>query len=296
MTGLLLVHANRAVLSPTAVLSNISNKAKVSVFLGAIGIISSIFLKNDFCLKASLLWTAASCSVGYFTRKNGLITVNTPTIQTSSIWNALPNKAMTPKEFVSHAKALYESRKAAPETTHEQQKKFYHLMSISHSFSPEVTAQIPKTLRVMQLFRPYMEQTQFLNRKIDLKRQITNPALSLATLKHRDFHRWQALVEIETMGQMSREPKVLAKTMKWVFEMIDNGILENAKVQGEYQKRRGDSEEQRSGEDDALEYFRYKFLKRSYPPNHPYSKDRFQNVAPIVGKGSFRTTSFVRYS
>lgn len=293
MAGILLVHANRAITSAASSLPRISKKAIASTLLGTVGTISSIAMKNDTYLKASLLWTVASVAIGYLTRKKSIVVESIPLApQLNTRWNNLPKK-MDPKEFSSHARALYESRVAKPVTTHEQQKKFYYLMSVSHLFSPEEAAQVPKALRSMQLFRPYMEQAQYQTLKFDVNRKTTNPTLPLNTLKHRDFIRWQALVEVETIGEIPG--KRLQQTMKWIFEMIDRGILENPQVQKNYQRQRGDSEEQRSGEDDALEYFRYKFEKRHYPPSHPYSKDRFQNVAPILGTGgNFRTTSFIK--
>ncbi|HSW73013.1 MAG TPA: hypothetical protein VLG44_06380 [Chlamydiales bacterium] len=293
MTGILLVHGHRALTSAASALPRMSKKAIASTLLGTVGAIYSIAMKNDTYLKASLLWTAASMAIGYFTRKKSII-VQSRTLapQLNTRWNNLPKK-MDPKEFSSHARALYESRVAKPVTTHEQQKKFYYLMSVSHLFSPDEIAQVPNALRSMQLFRPYMEQAQYLSMKFDAQRKTTNPTPPLNTLKLRDFIRWQALVEVETMGKISG--KRLQLTMKWIFEMIDKGILENPQVQKNYQRQRGDSEEQRFGEDDALRYFQYKFEKRHYPPSHPYSKARFQNVAPILGSGgNFRTTSFIR--
>lgn len=279
MTGAFLVQSYRAV---TNVLPRIPKLAIASSLLGTIGVIHSLSLKNNTYLMGALLWTVGSCAVGYFTKKK----VNQ---MPSNILNHAEFTKISVTDFSFQTKALYSNRCKVAKTTHEQRKKFYYLMCVSHLFSPSEKKQLGNALNTLNILRPYMEDSLYLDAKIDIK----NPILSTPTvisgyiLRHRDAIRLQALEEFEKHGKIPLNVPRFNLAIGKVFEAIAKGILEKPSVQTDWENtRRGEwgiHHPYKFGEDDALLYFERKFYKFKSTPILDTSnpRNRFFEVKPI---------------
>lgn len=277
MAGILLVHAQRALSS----LPRMPKPAIASSFLGLVGIIHSLVLKNNTYLTAAILWTAASSAVGYLTRQKR-ITVQRP----CNILNHSGMEKISFLEFYSQTNSLYSSRCKKPHTTHEQRKKFYYLMCVSHLFSPNEKKQLGNSLNDLGILRPYMEDSLYLSKKVDLSKQIPpNPLiLSGYILRHRDHMRLQVLEEFEKYGKIPLTEPRFTLAIHHVFDAIQKGILENPSIQDAWRQKREGSTTFRFGEDDALLYFQRKFFKTSPQSSSANSSslwNRFFEVKPI---------------
>ncbi|HSW72219.1 MAG TPA: hypothetical protein VLG44_02275, partial [Chlamydiales bacterium] len=231
MAGILLVHAQRALSS----LPRTPKPAIASSFLGLLGIIHSLVLKNNTYLTAALLWTAASCAVGYLTRQKR-ITVQRP----CNILNHSGLQKITFMEFYNQTNSLYRSRCKKPQTTHDQRKKFYYLMCVSHLFSASEKRGLGNSLNDLNVLRPYMEESLYLSAKVDITKQIPPNPLVLPgyILRHRDHIRLQALEEFETYGKIPLTEPRFTSAIHHVFAAIEKGILENRSIQDAWRQKR----------------------------------------------------------
>lgn len=299
MTGISFNQARRVCLS---YFYRTPKPAIASTFLGMLGGIYSIFLRNDTYLKAALLWTAASYAAGYFTRSKKKMVIPSGR-HPCNILNHSGLKKISAENFKAQANALYRSRCTVATTTLEQRKQFYHLVSVSHLFSICETRQLGNALNQLNILRPYMEDSSNLSKKVDIKRRIPSPSTVPQwyifsrgpILRHRDYIRLQALEEFENFGRIPLESSRFNTAINRVFEMIAQGILEKPAVQEAWEKSRRDKwgimKPFEPGEDDAQLYFERKFwvdigtptyVQRGMPgldTSNPWQ--RFFEVKPI---------------